>query len=65
MPVKPLARKIGRPPLPEGKQKSRIVPVRFSEAEFERVSRTAKAAGQTVSAWVRMLIADACVTLFL
>jgi hypothetical protein len=53
MPKPPKKRKPGRPRLPKGEAKGRIVPVRFAAEELERVYRAAENAGQTVSQWIR------------
>ena len=52
-------KKIGRPRLPRGEAKGKIVPIRFARAEHELVSRAAKAKKQSVSEWIRgTLLAD-------
>jgi hypothetical protein len=52
-------RKVGRPKLPKGEAKGKIVPIRFAKAEFERLSKKAKASDKSVSAWIRStLLAD-------
>jgi len=43
------ARKIGRPKLPKGEAKERIVPVRFSADEVQRITAAASARNQKVS----------------
>ena len=50
---KPKPKKLGRPPLPEGHAKGKIVPVRFAEAEIKAISKAAAKSGQTVSQWIR------------
>jgi hypothetical protein len=45
--------KIGRPKLPKGEAKSRIVPVRFNAQDLKRIEATAKANHKTVSEWIR------------
>jgi len=50
-PVKPL--KIGRPKLPTGTAKGRVVHVRFTSEEIERVAASAKASNKTISEWIR------------
>jgi hypothetical protein len=45
--------KIGRPKLPKGKAKGRIVPVRFSVEEVQRIAKAASAKNQKVSEWIR------------
>ena len=46
-------RKVGRPKLPKGEAKGKIVPVRFTKTEFEQLTKAAKANGQNVSEWIR------------
>ena len=46
-------RKPGRPKLPRGEAKGRIVPVRFANGDWKAIEATAKASGQTVSEWIR------------
>ena len=48
--------KIGRPKLPKGQAKGRIVPVRFTADDLRAIAAAAKANGQTVSEWVRSTI---------
>jgi hypothetical protein len=51
--------KIGRPKLPKGEAKGKIVPIRFAKAEFDRLSRVAKANDKSISEWIRRtLLAD-------
>ena len=45
--------KIGRPKLPKGEAKGRIVPVRFSAEEVKRIAAAASAKDQKVSEWIR------------
>ena len=45
--------KVGRPKLPKGEAKGRIVPVRFSAESFRAITEAAKAKKQTVSEWLR------------
>jgi hypothetical protein len=51
--------KIGRPKLPKGEAKGRIVPVRFNAQDIKRVELAAKASQKTVSEWIRGTIATA------
>ena len=52
-------KKIGRPRLPRGEAKGKIVPVWFAKVEYERLGKAAKANNQSVSEWIRsMLLAD-------
>ena len=47
-------KKMGRPKLPKGEAKGRIVPIRFTEAELKLYAKEVKASEQdTLSAWVR------------
>jgi hypothetical protein len=45
--------KIGRPKLPKGEAKGRIVPVRFSTNEVKRITAAATANKQKLSEWIR------------
>jgi hypothetical protein len=46
-------RKVGRPKLPNGEAKGRIVPVRFNGDALKRITGAAKASKLTVSDWIR------------
>jgi hypothetical protein len=46
-------KKMGRPKLPKGEAKGRIVPVRFSAEEVQRITAAANAKKQKVSEWIR------------
>lgn len=46
-------RAVGRPKLPEGQAKGRIVPVRFAADELKAITAAAKAKKQTISEWIR------------
>ncbi len=46
-------RKVGRPRLPKGEAKGRIVPVRFADDEIKAMVRVSKAANRTLSEWLR------------
>lgn len=46
-------RKPGRPKLPKGEAKGKIVPVRFTADGIKAVEAAAQANNQTVSEWVR------------
>jgi hypothetical protein len=48
--------KIGRPKLPKGEAKGRIVPVRFSADEVKRITAAATANKQKVSEWIRSIL---------
>jgi hypothetical protein len=47
------ARKPGRPKLPKGEAKGRIVPVRFSAQDLREITAAAKVNKQTISDWIR------------
>lgn len=49
----PKSKKIGRPKLPKGDAKGRIVPVRFKTDDLRRIAAKAKASNRTVSEWIR------------
>ena len=53
MPRQPKKRKPGRPKLPKGEAKGRIVPVRFAADDLKRIEAAARANKQTVSEWIR------------
>jgi predicted HicB family RNase H-like nuclease len=46
-------RKVGRPKLPKGEAKGRIVPVRFTGSDLKAMATKAKANKQSVSEWIR------------
>ena len=52
----PKPKKMGRPVLPKGEAKGRIVPIRFNAADIKRIEASAKASKKTVSEWVRCAI---------
>lgn len=52
-------KKIGRPNLPKGQAKGRIVPVRFSNEDIKRIEGAAKASHKTVSEWIRETLSAA------
>jgi hypothetical protein len=52
-------KKMGRPKLPKGEAKGRIVPIRFNAADIKRIESVAKANQKTVSEWVRGAITTA------
>jgi hypothetical protein len=49
-------KKIGRPKLPKGEAKGRILNVRFNSDEVRRITKAAQASDQTVSEWIRSTI---------
>jgi predicted HicB family RNase H-like nuclease len=50
------SKKVGRPKLPKGEAKGRIVPVRFTADDLKAMAAAAKAKDQSVSEWVRSTI---------
>jgi len=52
-------RKPGRPKLPKGEAKGRIVPVRFNAEEIKQITAAASASGKTVSEWIRSRLLSA------
>ena len=50
---KKTTKKMGRPRLPKGAAKGKIVPVRFNDTDLKRFSKQAKVQEQTLSDWVR------------
>jgi hypothetical protein len=55
----PKPKKIGRPKLPKGEAKGRIVPIRFNTTDIKRIESAARASQQTVSEWIRGTVAAA------
>jgi predicted DNA binding CopG/RHH family protein len=52
----PKAKKAGRPKLPKGEAKGKIVPVRFAMDDLKAIAARAKAKDQNVSEWIRSTI---------
>ena len=57
MPKQTKKRKPGRPKLPKDQAKGKIVPVRFTAVEIERITVNARNAKITVSQWIRSTLA--------
>lgn len=53
------AKMVGRPNLPKGQAKARIVPVRFKASDLKLMSYAAKASQQPLSRWIRFTIKNA------
>lgn len=53
------SRKVGRPKLPKGEAKGRIVPVRFAIDDLRAMTAAAKAKNQSLSEWIRSTISAA------
>jgi hypothetical protein len=49
----PKRNKVGRPTLPKGTAKGKIVPVRFTANDLKAIEAKAKAQKLTVSEWIR------------
>jgi len=49
-------RKPGRPKLPKGEAKGKIVPIRLTKAEAERLAQAARKNGLTLSEWIRRAV---------
>ena len=52
-PEMPRRRGVGRPRLPKGEAKGRIVPVRFTSDALKAIAAKAKEKDQTISDWIR------------
>ena len=57
--MKDQKRKSGRPRLPKGEGKQKIVPVRFDESDLRSASNAAKARNQALSDWIRNTVRSA------
>jgi len=53
MSAKKIARKRGRPPLPKGHVKAKVVPMRLDDEDVKLFAKAAKASTQTLSEWMR------------
>lgn len=56
---KPVAKKRGRPPLPKGHVKAKIVPMRLQDADVKLFEKAAKSTKQTLSEWMRVTLREA------
>ncbi|HEY6803474.1 MAG TPA: hypothetical protein VI306_07845 [Pyrinomonadaceae bacterium] len=53
-------KKMGRPKLPKGHAKGKIVPVRLSDEELKLFTKAAKTNGhKTLSSWIRQSLQEA------
>lgn len=57
--TKPATKKMGRPNLPKGEAKGRVVVVRFKHDDLKRIEAAAKAGNKTVSEWIRATVSTA------
>jgi predicted HicB family RNase H-like nuclease len=46
-------KKVGRPQLPKGQAKAKIVPVRLAENQAKTFAKAAKRSKQSLSEWIR------------
>jgi predicted HicB family RNase H-like nuclease len=46
-------RRVGRPALPKGDAKAKIVPVRFKPEEYKAITKAAKTRKLSLSEWIR------------
>jgi hypothetical protein len=57
---KKTTKKRGRPKLPKGEAKGRIVPVRFTDAELKLFAKAMKSSEEnTLSSWIRHTLREA------
>jgi hypothetical protein len=49
----PKPKKVGRPKLPKGHAKGRVLAMRLTDEEIKNITTAAKAKKQTVSEWMR------------
>ncbi len=55
----PKKRGRGRPPLPKGHVKAKIVPMRLNDEDVKLFSKAAKARKLSLSEWMRSILRDA------
>jgi predicted HicB family RNase H-like nuclease len=53
MPAQQKPKKVGRPKLPKGEAKGKLVALRLSAEDVKRIGVAAKASKQNISAWIR------------
>lgn len=53
MPAPTKPKKVGRPKLPKGEAKGKIVPIRFAPEDLRAITAAAKANDQSISQWIR------------
>jgi predicted HicB family RNase H-like nuclease len=53
MPTQSKPKKVGRPKLPKGEAKGKLVALRFKAEDLKRINAAAKANKQTLSEWIR------------
>jgi len=52
-------KRVGRPNLPKGQAKGRIVPVRFNAENLKAITAAAKRKRQSLSEWIRSTLSAA------
>jgi hypothetical protein len=61
---KKTTKKMGRPKLPKGEAKGRIVPVRFTDAELKLFTKAVRQSDQnTLSGWIRQTLREKAETI--
>jgi hypothetical protein len=55
----PKPKKVGRPKMPKGEAKGKIVPVRFCPDDVKKIKAAAKSNNQALSEWVRSTLSAA------
>ncbi len=56
----PKAKKMGRPKLPKGHAKGRIVPVRMTDADIKLIAQAVdRSEHKSLSAWIRHMLKEA------
>jgi predicted HicB family RNase H-like nuclease len=58
MPAQPKPKKVGRPKLPKGEAKGKLVALRLSAEDVKRIGAAAKAKKQNISVWIRSTLVD-------
>jgi hypothetical protein len=59
----PKPKKVGRPKLPKGHAKGRVLGLRLTDEEIKTFTKASKAKKQTVSEWVRRTLSEAATQL--
>ncbi len=59
MPAPTKPKKVGRPKLPKGEAKGKIVPIRFAPEDLKAITAAAKASDQSISQWIRSTLSTA------
>jgi predicted HicB family RNase H-like nuclease len=59
MPTQSKPKKVGRPKLPKGEAKGKLVALRFNAEDLKRINAAAKTNKQTLSEWIRNTLQSA------